>query len=211
MLYEQFDKDWLTSGVDPRKLAENAVEHDRWDREDWDYIRAEMGLLESKTEDLCDITPTGRPLMEDVFYSLLKATPHRRDAEEMKPSHLPNHLISGQVMDLPEYHELRRSTEGNMFEAAMACTVIEPDVASLADRQKKRQEQAQQLEDKMIDLADARSEEQTLEEMLAELDGDPTEEQSQAGRRVHQERRRRHGRRSSHDAGGTRPCRRPGA
>src|ERR1041385_2119532 len=96
----RFSSDWLTSGIDPRKLSENAVAHDSWDREDFEYILSEMGLLQNKIDDLCETAPTGKPLSEDAFYAFLKAEPKRLDQQEMKPDHLINHAVIGQAQEL---------------------------------------------------------------------------------------------------------------
>ncbi len=175
----RWSKGFLTSGIDPRNLSENAVHSDMFDRDDYNGIRTKMGALANKIDDLVDIAPTGRPLMEDMFQAFHKAAPTRRTADEMKPSHLLNHVVEGQAEELPEYHRLRLSTVNDPFAAAMACVAIEPELATLADRQQQRQKQAEALEEKMIEAADARIAQQSLEDALAELE-EPTDEQMQA-------------------------------
>lgn len=172
------DRKWLLSGVDPNSLSEHSIRHDRWDSEDWEYVSGEIPVLQNKVDDLCEVTPTGEPLMADYFWSILKAEPDQLDVTEMKPTHIPNHYVQTQISDMPEWHELRRACQGDIVGAAMAAIHAEPELATLAEQQKKRQEQAQQLQQEMQTLAEAKIEQSDIEDLVNQLEGEPDEELS---------------------------------
>jgi uncharacterized protein with von Willebrand factor type A (vWA) domain len=171
-----FDKKWLLSGVDPASLSENSIDNDMWDREDWDYVEKSIPALRNKVRDLMEVIKTAHPLMADYFWSILKAEPNQHGLDALRPDHIPNWHVIHQIMQLPEWHELRRACQGDIVGAAMAAIQAEHDLATLAEQQKKRQEQAEDLQDKMTELAEARIEQASIEELLNDLDPELDEE-----------------------------------
>jgi uncharacterized protein with von Willebrand factor type A (vWA) domain/DNA-binding transcriptional MerR regulator len=135
---------------DGKRVVDNrsaeVVDYDRWDRRTFDYIRAEIDALPAATENLLEITKTARPQMADVFNAFHKVEPELLGPSEVRDDHQVNLNVTQEMMDLPEYTELRRFTRGDKVAAAMAAVKIEPELEILHDRQKKLQEQFEELQ-----------------------------------------------------------------
>jgi uncharacterized protein with von Willebrand factor type A (vWA) domain len=125
---------------------------DRWDREDYQDVRAEVGKLRSATDSLAGITPTARPEMADLFALFSKVRPETLDPQLVRDDHRVNLTVNEQVQELPEYRELRFYTRGDAVASAMAAVRIEPTVETLFDREKHRQQQAEQLQKQRDEL-----------------------------------------------------------
>jgi len=163
--------DWVADKVDPTTLSDHVIDHDRWDEEDWTFVHDTLPPLRKASDDLCQITPTGKPLIEDFFYSVLKASPELTPTPEVRPSFYNNRFVIAQAKELPEWREVRRSTQGDPLLSAMAAMACEPQLATLSEQMKKQQEELQQLEQEGREAQDADDAAQTIEEMLADLEG----------------------------------------
>lgn len=155
---------------DPAKLPTNAVRADRWDQEDWSYVWREIAALPSATGDLEAIVPTtAKAMMADAFYSLVKAVPEVVDVAEVRPDHLLNHTVAGEMIRLPAWRDLRRFTVGNQLNAADATVDIEPDLERLADREQLRQQEAERLMERLAEMHRLEAEQAEAQVDLDEL------------------------------------------
>lgn len=166
-------------------LSEQAVNNlDRFDRKDWAHIHSELADLAAATDALTNVVETGRPLMADTFWSFFKVAPKLNTKADMDPLNVLNLAVMEQVVDLNQWHELRRYTKGDDVASGMACVEIEPDLESLADRTRKQQDEAKDLAAKLAALRDAQAEKRTVDEMYEAMlaqaeeaeEGDPDAE-----------------------------------
>lgn len=169
---DKFYERWMALQPDA-PLSEQAVANlDRFDHKDWAKIHGELVDLATATDDLAQVVETGRPLMADAFWSFFKSSPKLAKPEQMQPLNVLNLTVMEQVVDLNQWHELRRYTKGDDVASGMACVEIEPDLESIADRTRLQQEQAEEFQAKLDALREAQTEkldaDQMYEQMLAE-------------------------------------------
>lgn len=156
-----------SSGVDLSKLSEHTVHADRWDVRDFKRMSAEAAELAAAGNKLADFAPTGGPLMADAFHLLHKAVPRLRDIEDVRPDHLVNHAVMSEAAELPESRSFRAYTRNDDVAAALGAAALEPELETLLDRQQLLQDTANQLMEKMAELAAARQEKVDLDDLVA--------------------------------------------
>lgn len=161
-----------------------AIQHDRYDHEDWVETRDNAPALQTALEDLAQTFDYTEDLAEGVFDYFLKADPEVVDAEQMKLSHKPNRQITIESSETPQATELRSYTKGDSYSAAMAVTGISEKLKEhlqhhkdLSDAAKKAQEEAQASQDANDALADAQAAAQGQQD---EYSGDGPMTQAQA-------------------------------
>jgi uncharacterized protein with von Willebrand factor type A (vWA) domain len=126
--------------------SENTVSMDRFDKQDYAYMRKEMKKLVSATDALAAITPTARPEMADIFSLFLKAVPELKGRDEIRDDVAVDLAVNEQVKDLSEYTQLRYYTRGDVVGSAQAAIRLEPELEVLFDQLKHRQEEAEALQ-----------------------------------------------------------------
>lgn len=161
-----FPSDWTTSGVDPKRLSEEVVETDRWDREDRARMLKEMPQFAASKKKLGEFARTGEPAISDMFAVFLKAEPEILDQNKVKPGHLVNRRILEQAMELDVTERLRRYTVNDDVQAALSCETIEPDMETLFDMSAEQQKRAEEFEQALAALAQARQDGHDLDDMV---------------------------------------------
>lgn len=159
--------DWLERGLSEsqrKKLTKNAVQHDRWDRADWDEMNTEVPQLAAAHEALADFTPTGGPASADSFWSLLKAAPRVEEEQRMQPDHIINRIVNEELQEAPELKRLRRFSVNDPVQASLSFAEIEPDVEVIFDKLEQERKQAEEFQKTLQDLAAASGEADQLEQ-----------------------------------------------
>lgn len=184
MAANDFLKDFLGGESTPRvdKTSKNTVRHDKWDREDYNRLLAEMQELGASEDRLTDFVDTGASMMADTYFSLVKSVPALRPDGEIRPSYLINRAVMGEAMDLKEHEELRLYSVNDEVAAGLACVTMEPELEEIYDKLKQEQKLAKELEEQLQQMAGLQSESADVNEMIesALSDGDePTAEDFQ--------------------------------
>lgn len=148
-------EDWLSEGVRPGTLSEQAIFNDHWDRKILDKSLVSITELAAARDQLGDFTPTGAHAMSDTFWALLKAVPRIVEDGQLRPSHLVNALVMEEALQLPELQRLRHLTVNDDVQAALSAADLEPDIESLFDKLEQEQQQASDLQDLLEQLAGA--------------------------------------------------------
>ncbi len=139
--------------VNPARLSPFTVHHDRWDKKTFDNLLQEMRDFKVEQSILCETATTGDCLWADVLWSLLKVEPHPLEGDEVRPSYLVNQKVIQQFNGLTQVEEIRSmGTVGDDVAAAMGTMALRPDLEGLMDKLKAEQEQADKLEQQMLEL-----------------------------------------------------------
>jgi uncharacterized protein with von Willebrand factor type A (vWA) domain len=127
-----------------------AVVHDKLDRRHMDKAMEELEQFRDMEHNLADaFGDQGGPLTSDIFHALNKSLPVLRDEDEMRPdSLLPRETIK-EMLALREYEELHDYTTGDPIAAALAGTTMEPKVTEIMTRLKERQDQINEMLDRL--------------------------------------------------------------
>jgi uncharacterized protein with von Willebrand factor type A (vWA) domain len=165
--------DWMgnPSKNNPLDLSKSAVQHDKWDKEQFDSIKEEMAELDAAEDRLTDVAEaTGGNLFADSYYSLVKADPKLEEPGEMRPSFLVNRTIMEEAMGLGEYNDLRNYCVGDEIGAALANIAMEPELEVIYDKLEQERKMAEELRKQEQELDGLGERERTLDEMMDSLD-----------------------------------------
>jgi uncharacterized protein with von Willebrand factor type A (vWA) domain len=178
-----FLDEWLKrGGKHPSKLGRNSVQADRWDFRRFEEMLEEMRPFEADRRALCEVaTTTGNGLWADAFFAFNKVDPKLADPDSMQARYLINRAVMEQAQKLPEWLRLRHWTTGDAVGAAGACIAMRPDLEQLYDRTKTAQERAEELQEKMAQLAAAQQEQRDLDDLVKDWTeaNDPEAEENQ--------------------------------
>jgi uncharacterized protein with von Willebrand factor type A (vWA) domain len=145
-LHDFFGGEWSPK-KEPKK--KNSVRFDKFDLTIWSGILSEMAELSKADDKIVENVPTGGPLFEDMFYSLLKAVPKQVEPNELDPEFLINAGITEEAWQLKEWEELRMYTTGDEVAAGLGCIAMEETLEELADKLKGEMDLAKQLSEMM--------------------------------------------------------------
>lgn len=148
--------------------SKNVIRHDKFDREDYEAILDEMKELSVAEDKLTDAVETGASAMADTFFSLVKADPRLKDTDDVRPSHIVNHVVMGEAMDLKEYDELRINSTNDVVASGLSCVAMEPELEILFDKVKEEQKLADQLQQQMEQMQGMAEDLASAEEMMAQ-------------------------------------------
>lgn len=137
----------------PEDLEKQAIQHDRWDRRTFEQVLQEIRDFEVDHNRFHEHVENGPELWADTFWSLWKANPQLNDPEEMRPSHIIDHTVMDQAMDLEEFDRLSYFSRGDHVAAAQACITMRPELEEIWDKLKHHQDLAEELEKLMQELA----------------------------------------------------------
>lgn len=164
---DMFPPEWFVNGIDPTVLDEHVIAYDKWDMEDLQDIIQVVPPFPAARRQLEQFSSTGKPAMNDTFWTLLKAIPEVKDNADIRPSHIINRRINEELRNLPDIERLRYYSVGDDVQAALSASTLEPDLETLFDRLKSEQQQAEELERTLASLASAHGE---LSESQTDLD-----------------------------------------
>ncbi|MFE0403821.1 VWA domain-containing protein [Streptomyces nigra] len=104
----------------PVRRPTTTVAADRFDLATWHDTRAQSTALRDLAAELSARHEGATDLITDVFLAAYQARPRLRDRATVDPARLVNHHILTSLMEPPEFAELRRTTAGDAYAAAMS-------------------------------------------------------------------------------------------
>ena len=154
-------QDIIADAKRPPVLTE-AVERNYYDRQDWQTIRKASPTIRQEIGELANTVDYVEDFMGDMHAMFFKIDPQLHPPEEMVPTHVANREVIDTMLAMPEVHDLRQHSAGDMYGAAMAMTAMKDVVgktlkeaqdaaAEKAEQQKQAQEKSDQLASDMID------------------------------------------------------------
>lgn len=152
--------------VNPDKLSQEVIDTDRWDREDRDRMINEVAPFAAARRKIDKFAKTGAAALNDMFLVFHKAEPETLPEDEIKPSHLVNRHIIEQAQDLDVTQQLRRYTVNDDVQSALSCETIEPELETLFDMTEQQRKRAEELEEKLRQLAQAQQDQHDVDEMV---------------------------------------------
>jgi len=171
-----------------KKLDENTVYSDRYDRRTFASIKAKASKLQELEDKGLGRLPTYSPLLMDLYSILYKADPYLKPKEQVKASERVNRTLVEKVMDTKQYPELRGCTYLDEFASSMAVLTLGEAVLELIPKEVKQkiqemkdseenelQDMAQQAEATQQEANEAGDEamDAAMAASKAEADGDP--------------------------------------
>lgn len=147
------------------------IQSDKWDKWTARQLEQEMKELDMATTDLTKITETGTEAMRDTLLSILKTNPKLKDSDKVRPSYHINASVMQEMYDLKTYEQLHNSSVGDPVMAGLSAASIEPELEVLFEKLENEREQAEQLEQLLLDYEQAVQDENLSdEEMESRLD-----------------------------------------
>lgn len=138
-------------GIEHKPTETHAVaEIDRFDHAYWDDVRHNVPPIDHLITDLGRQHDYVEEFVEDLFHAAYKADPHLTDSADMKPSHVPNHTMVGELSESQAFQSLRASTKGDEYGSAMAVLSMESAIREtqrIMTEAKKAAEEAQDAAD----------------------------------------------------------------
>ncbi|GAA2314020.1 VWA domain-containing protein [Streptomyces kunmingensis] len=119
---------------------------DRFDLMTWRDTYEQSAGLRELTAELSLRHDGATDLLTDAFLAAYQARPRLRDRAEMDPSRLVDHHVLSSLMEPPDFAELRRTTAGDPYAAAMAVLAMAPSLRRILQRAQEAQDQAGQAE-----------------------------------------------------------------
>lgn len=175
-----FLEEWRKKQTRPSSLPPFTIDHDKWDREDYEKLLREIAQMNVAEGRITEKIPTGEAMFADTYFSLSKAEPEILPPGEVRPSHLVNRAVMDEAMNITEYEELRLSSTGDEIGSALACIAMGPELEIIWDKLKTEKKLAksmmqnqQQMDQNDIDV-------DSLMQELENLDPDDPENQQQA-------------------------------
>lgn len=99
---------------------------DRFDIATWQDTRAQSTALRDLAAELRARHEGAPDLLTDVFLAAYQARPRLRDPAPLDPTRLVSHHVLTSLMEPPEFTELRRTTAGDPYAAAMSVLALAP-------------------------------------------------------------------------------------
>lgn len=172
------------SPLDLEKLSRYSVDNDRWDRQDFEKILKNQPEVSAARKKLADniAGELGYDEGADAYWLLRKINPQLVEDHEVRPSRLLNKRVNTEMLELPEYAQVRRWTQGDPVASALAFEKLEPEIELLYDQMEEQMKKQEQYEQALQQALAAQQDQLTAEEMLAQwLDKDEEEKDQQEG------------------------------
>lgn len=142
-----------------RSGTTEAITRDSWDRDGYARALERIPVLADAVKVVTEANPYGADAVADLWAALLKAAPGQPPVDAMRPTHVPNHAVAGEVLAADAVRDLRRYTVGNEVSAAMACVSFASHLAEMSTRLAPAAEQAEAAQaaaDALDDFLDGR-------------------------------------------------------
>jgi uncharacterized protein with von Willebrand factor type A (vWA) domain len=107
-----------------RKLLENTIKHDGFDRMAYADIYSQSKDLQEITEQGLQVLKTFTSLGEDVFFSLYKTNPELIEPDVLAQEYLLNFEQMAKLMESPSYQGLRQYTQLDELGAGLGCKAL---------------------------------------------------------------------------------------
>ena len=134
------------------RVSKNNIKHDTFDKTLWnkDLKNSSDEFEKSVNEYSKDYKPF-RELNEDLFFSLYKYSPEKFKKSEIDYEYLLNGQVMDEMMETPEYKDLRSTTRLNIEFSFLATQILSQDSKKIVE---KYREEAQKLADQLKELED---------------------------------------------------------
>lgn len=146
----------------PDAINTDAVIHDSWDRQDWEWLRRDVSAIDNNIDELALKHDYVEDFFEDFYNLLHQGDPMIRDRDDVNERYQPNVDLAQQFRDMSELKSLRLSTMHDQFATAMAMVSMQSALKSAYERgEEARQaakdaaEKREQLRELMSQLAEA--------------------------------------------------------
>lgn len=154
-------QDIIADAKRPPVLTE-AVERNYYDRQDWQTIRKHSPTIQQEIGELSKTVDYVEDFMGDMHAMFFKIDPQLNPADEIVPTHVANREVIDTMLAMPEVHDLRQHSAGDMYGSAIAMTAMKDVVGKTlkdaqeaaeakVEQQKQAQEKADQLASEMIE------------------------------------------------------------
>lgn len=159
---------------DDESRRSQTVESDSFDRMMFGEMLDESPMLQNMVKRGEVLFSPFGSLLEDIFASLYKYNIRLNEPESVFKSNLQNRKFVEQVLNRPEYQELRRFTILNEPAAAMGASSLAQSI--LAELEKGLADSVNQMHQQEQALEDAQADVESLEELLERFENMPSEE-----------------------------------
>lgn len=150
-----------------------SIVHDKLDRRHMDKAMEELEQFKEMEHNLAaEFGDHGGPLTSDIFHALNKAVPVVRDEDEMRPDSLLSRETIKEMMQLREFEELSDYTTGDPIASALAGTTMEPKVTEIMTRLKERQDQIDEMLERLEGEEGEPLTDEELQDLMEQLGGD---------------------------------------
>ncbi|SOD61868.1 Uncharacterized protein, contains a von Willebrand factor type A (vWA) domain [Streptomyces zhaozhouensis] len=125
---------WLARSAATAPRHTGVVVADRFDLMTWHDTRALASAPRELAEELEARHEGADDLLTDVFLAAYQATrPRLRERGEMDPSRWVNHQVVTALTEAPDLDELRRTTAGDPYAAALAVLALAPELRRMLE------------------------------------------------------------------------------
>jgi uncharacterized protein with von Willebrand factor type A (vWA) domain len=154
--------------LDLESLARYTVENDRWDRRDFELtLKNQPEISKARKKLATNIAgELGFDEGADAYWLLRKVNPELVEDFDIRPSRLLNKRVNEQVVELPDFANVRRWTVGDPIASALAFEKMEPDIERLYDQMEEQMKKQEEYEKALAEALAAQQESLTAEEML---------------------------------------------
>ena len=128
----------------PVQRHTTTVVADRFDLATWHDTRAQSTALRDLAAELSARHEGATDLLTDVFLAAYQARPRLHDPATVDPARLVNHHIVNSLIEPPEFTELRRTTAGDAYAAAMAVLAMSTMLRRILEHADEAQSEAEQ-------------------------------------------------------------------
>lgn len=147
------DDSWdLYQALARRAEEVNAIEHDRFNERAFKGARKEVRAFWNMVNHFTMTEDYAVEFLQDVFYLLLKGDPQLRSIYDMKPTHIPNHVMVEAFSTYDELQQLRTHTANHLISTVMAELSMETEIEDAFKAMKSARELAKHLEELLEEL-----------------------------------------------------------
>lgn len=168
-------------GKKRRQFEQNSIECSKYDKYQFEHIKAISRELKKQDEENTEKHPTFPDLHQDIFDALYKRMPKEVASKHMKPGWEANWDIMKGVLDDKTYKELRMHTTHDEFNAALATKTISEGVLDLLPDLKAMPRAKRKKGDPPDDPNDRRPDPKKLGKALTNAMGEATSECKEMG------------------------------
>jgi uncharacterized protein with von Willebrand factor type A (vWA) domain len=164
----------LFGGQDKPPTETEAIKRNSFDRSDYERVLETSPVIQQMEKKLEQTVDYAADFLADLHAGLFKVEPSVRSVEEMKPTHVANRAVMEQLLNMPEMHDLRQHSAGNVYSSAMAMLSLQDKaVETLNQVHEAAKEEAEKQEQQQKDREERQKE---IEQAIEELKNNPPPE-----------------------------------
>jgi uncharacterized protein with von Willebrand factor type A (vWA) domain len=138
---------WLARSTLTAGQHTTAVAADRFDVITWHDTYARAAALRELATELEEHHTGATDLLADVFVTAYRTRPRLREQAEMTPARLLHHRIVTDLAGSPGFAELRRTSAGDPYAAAMAVLTVAPELRRILQHTRQAQTRAERADE----------------------------------------------------------------